>query len=83
MNDVSVVIVVRAKEEAVHNVDEEQTSVREAVEDVDNVDSSDELIEILLRQAEENLASKESSQQETTKSRIRYDPLFYFILSQS
>jgi hypothetical protein len=80
LNDISDVIVVCAKND---NVDEEQTSVHEAVEDVDNIDSSDELIEALLRQAEENLASKESLQQETIKSRIRYDLLFYFILSQS
>lgn len=80
MNDISDVVVVRAKND---NVDEEQTSVHEAVEDVDNVDSSDELIEALLRQAEENLASKESLQQETVKSRIRYDSLFYLVLSQS
>ena len=71
MNDISVVIVVPAEKEAEHNVEEEQTTVHEAVEDVEKADSSDELIETLLRQAEENLASKESTQQEIIKSRIR------------
>lgn len=80
MNDVSVVIIVPAENEDEHNIEEEQSTVHEEVEAVENVDSSDELIETLLRQAEENLASKESSEQETINSRITSAPLSIFLI---
>ena len=77
MNDVSVVIIVPAQKGDENTAEEEQTTVRNAVEDVHNVDSSDELVEQLLLQAEKNLASHDSSKEEKVKSRIRYVPLSF------
>ena len=74
MNDVSVVIVVPAENGAENTAEAEPTAVRKAVEDIENIDSSDELVEQLLRRAEENLASKDSPDEETVKPRIMYDP---------
>lgn len=81
MNDVSVVILVPVGKVVERNIEKEQTAVHEPVEDVENSDSSDEFIETLLRRAEENLASTESSEQEPIKSRIRFDPLSIFAYS--
>lgn len=81
MNDGSVVIIVPEEKEDEQNIEEEQSTVHEELETVEDVDSCDELVETLLRQAEENLESKESSEQEIINSRIRYDPLSIFLIA--